>query len=266
MLIKLDLHVHTDASADSPAPLRDMLAAAGKKGLSGIAVTDHDHVSKSSQADGLFVIGACEYTTDAGHLLVYFLKEDIAADLPRNDKNQLPWRAMIERAHRAGALAFWAHPYAPAIERPKEAFLLADGIEAYNARIQHTRVKGCNEKAQMKCRALQKPFSAGSDAHYPEEVGSAYWQCELDVEGKTDAELHSMLREALLMKKGRIYGGTAKALYRAKSQWLRLHRLDKRGTLLSVIPRYIRALLQSLKKDRKPKEIDVLGGNIHETI
>ena len=265
MLIKLDLHVHTDASADSPSSLRDMLAAAKQKGLSGIAVTDHDRVSESKKTDGMFVIGGCEYTTDAGHLLVYFLKEDIAAGLPKNDKNQVPWHAIIERAHRAGALSFWAHPYAPVIERPMESFLLADGIEAYNARIEHTRVKNCNEKAQMKCRALQKPFSAGSDAHYPEEVGCAYWQCELDVDGKTTAELNSMLREALLSKKGKIYGGTAKAVYRAKSQWLRLHRLNQRGTLCTVIPRYIRAALQSLRKDREPKEINVLGGK-HETL
>lgn len=261
MLIKLDLHVHTDASADSSAALQDMLAAAKKKGLTGIAVTDHDQVSESMQTDGMLVIGACEYTTDAGHLLVYFLKEDIAAGLPRNDKKQVPWRAMIERAHRAGAPCFWAHPYAPAIERPREAFLLADGIEAYNARIQHSRVKDCNKKAQMKCRALQKPFSAGSDAHYPQEVGSAYWQCELHTQGKSEDELYSMLREALLMRKGQIYGGTSKAIYRAKSQWLRLNRLNQKGKLCTVIPRYIRAALQSMKKNREPKEIDILGGN-----
>lgn len=258
MQIKLDLHVHTDRSTDSPASLADMLAAAKRKGLSGIAVTDHDRVSEAALIDGIYVIAGCEYTTDAGHLLVYFIKEDIAADLPRNDKNQVPWRAIIERAHRAGALSFWAHPYAPAVDRPKEAFLLVDGIEAYNARIEHSRVRDCNEKAQTKCRALQKPFSAGSDAHFPEEVGAAYWQCELGTEGKSADEFQSLLREALLAKRGRIYGGTAKAIYRAKSQWLRLNRPGKKGRLYTVVPRYIRAALQSLGKNRIPEEIDVL--------
>ena len=36
-----DYHTHSDFSDDSPTPLKDMLDAAVKIGLTGIAVTDH---------------------------------------------------------------------------------------------------------------------------------------------------------------------------------------------------------------------------------
>lgn len=255
MNIKLDLHVHTNASFDSLATKEDAITTAKKKGIFGIAITDHDKVSKSEITDGVLVIGGAEYSTDIGHLLVYFLDRDISEGLTRNNKNRLPWKPLIERAHEAGAITFWAHPYAPFMQKPEEAYLLADGIECYNARIVHSRVKNCNENAQKKCREHNKAFSAGSDGHFPEEIGAAYFCCEIGNKDKTPDELLKEIKMSILSKNGSIYGGTASPVYRAKSQWLRLKSLDRKNRWYTVIPRYIRAVLQGFKGTIAPEKI-----------
>lgn len=81
-MLRFDLHVHTDRS-DGSTPARETVAFAARRGLSGIAVCDHDTMAAVGEAkeegeiQGVSVIPAVELSTyDAQtgrkvHLLVY---------------------------------------------------------------------------------------------------------------------------------------------------------------------------------------------------
>lgn len=266
MKIKLDLHVHTNGSFDSSSSLVDMLKAAKKRGLSGIAVANHNRITDIAaelknapqELRDMIVISACEYSTDKGHVLAYFLDEDIAKGLERTN-GWYSFEQVCRRAKSANTPIFFAHPFAPQIEKSQEEILMVDGYEAYNARIMHSRIKDANQKAQQLAKRLDKPFTAGSDAHFANEVGYAYWECELSDEIlKTGSKaVEDEIRTQLLAGNGKIYGGVASPLSRPKSQWIRLKSFNKKRRIYKVIPRYVRAVFQSLKPIKEPEFIDM---------
>ena len=85
-MIKADLHTHTIFSKDSLSHVEDVLAAAMKRGMGAIAITDHDGIEGAIEAQNiarkrrlpLQVIVGEEVRTDDGDLLAYFVKERIA--------------------------------------------------------------------------------------------------------------------------------------------------------------------------------------------
>lgn len=257
--IKLDLHVHTAASFDSRTMLSEAVSYAKACGLSGFALTDHNHVATElPDMDDFLILSGCEYSTDAGHMLVYFLDKDISEGLPLNRKGQYPWRKILTRAHAEHAVVFLAHPYAPYIARSDALYAQLDGIEGYNARSEHTRAAAPNARAQALARQWRKPISAGSDAHFAQEIGSAFWRCELPdayaIAGRK--ALLDALREKLLSGDAtEIYGGTASPIYRPMSQWVKLKKKKQPKRIVKLIPRFFRSFLQCLKPKRKPKRI-----------
>ena len=76
------VHVHTRASDDAHAALPDTLAAARAAGLSFIVVADHKGADalggvRALVVDGVLVVAAAEWSTEAGHLLdLSFLAAD----------------------------------------------------------------------------------------------------------------------------------------------------------------------------------------------
>ncbi len=242
--MKFDLHVHTDVSADSPASVEQMIKAAKSAGLDGIAIANHDTFIHPASDNGFLLIPACEYTTDAGHLLTYFINAPLDTDLNKDARGRYPWRDIVSRAHAQGGLVFLAHPYAPEVAREDAVFDEIDGVEIYNARIEHSRSVKPNLRAQLKALEKDLPFSSGSDAHYPAEIGVAYWECDGDL------TLESVYN-ALKNKSGRVYGGTASPIYRISSQWIKLFRLRAWRVIPKLIPRTVRALIISFKPKRK---------------
>ena len=78
MLLKADLHVHTEHSPDSRTSLPDAITAAKRAGMDFLAVTDHDvppvdEVFSQPEREGVLLIPGVEYSTDKGHLLGLFL-------------------------------------------------------------------------------------------------------------------------------------------------------------------------------------------------
>jgi len=205
--MKFDLHVHTTFSSDSILETKDIYDAAKKKGLSGIAVTNHDVFEKVESRDGVYVIPACEVSTDAGHMLVYFLKSDICKDLVRNEKGVFSFYEVVSKAHAEGAVVFAAHPFSPEIERTPEVWDELDGVELFNSRIVHSRIFDANERALSLCRERKLAFSAGSDAHSKEEIGAAFWECELSEEDVKKPDFEERLKELLLSGKGKAFAG-----------------------------------------------------------
>src|SRR5688572_32742507 len=75
-----DLHIHSIYSADATTTVRAILKQASDVGLNVIAVTDHDEIRGSLEAQqlapkyGIEVIPGAEISTKDGHVLALFIK------------------------------------------------------------------------------------------------------------------------------------------------------------------------------------------------
>ena len=91
----IDLHCHTSASFDCLADPASVVKAAAKRGLTHIAITDHDRIEGALRARdaapaGLTVIIGEEIKTSDGDLIALFLERAVA-----------PHRPARRRAHAA---------------------------------------------------------------------------------------------------------------------------------------------------------------------
>lgn len=169
VMLRFDLHVHTDYSRDGLSSVEDVLRAAAAKGLDGVAITDHNTTAgarraleaASRTAPGLIVIPGIEVSTRSGHLIVLGVTEDI--------RPGMAVEATIAEARKLGGLVVVPHPY----NRPRHGMPIpsgADAAETYNSRY----ILGIhNRRASRAARARGLPAVAGSDAHQAALVGSA---------------------------------------------------------------------------------------------
>lgn len=190
----LDLHCHTSASFDSLAKPEAVVAAAVRRGLTHLAITDHDRIEGALRArdaapDGLVVIVGEEVKTADGDLIALFLERAVAPGRSARDT--------IAEVREQGGLVGIPHPFdrfrGSMLKDPKlEAIgALVDWVEAYNARI----VGGNgNDRAAAFARELGLPGIAVSDAHSVLEVGVAY--TALDGDPGTPAGLLAALASA----------------------------------------------------------------------
>ena len=170
----IDLHCHTSASFDSLASPESVVKAAAKRGLTHLAITDHDKIDgalrgRDAAPDGLMVIVGEEVKTADGDLIALFLERAVPPGRSA--------RATIEAVRAQGGLVGIPHPFDtfrgsmlknPGLEAMGQ---LVDWVEAHNARV----VGGSgNERAAAFARELGLPGVAASDAHSVLEVGVAY--------------------------------------------------------------------------------------------
>lgn len=210
--MKFDLHVHTSLSYDSRMSTDELVEAARAAGLSGVAAADHNAFHRHRQRENFYIIPACEFSTDVGHLVVLFMKERVNESLSRDEYGRFYWRDICEAAHTQGALVFYAHPFGPPRPHSESLYEHIDGIEVFNSRIAHSRLARANKRALELCRKLGKPFSAGSDAHCPKEVGTSYWECDLPESAMNEPDFEEKLKAELLSSNGRVFAGSASAL------------------------------------------------------
>ncbi|MBQ4544879.1 MAG: PHP domain-containing protein [Oscillospiraceae bacterium] len=237
--MKFDLHVHTNLSYDSRMTSDELVKAARAAGLSGVATADHNAFRHHRQRENFYIIPSCEFSTDVGHLVVYFMKEHINESLSRDEYGRFYWRDICKAAHDQGALVFLAHPFAPNRPRSKALFEQLDGIEVFNSRVVYSRIKGANSAALRLCRELKKPFSAGSDAHSPGEVGTSYWECDLPESAMSEPDFEDRLKAELLSCRGRVFAGAASPfeVFRCKMYMYRTEKLY--GKLIKINLAYI---------------------------
>lgn len=199
MLLKADLHVHTETSYDSRTTLKAAVAAAKAAGLDFVAVTDHNEPPPEEvfawEDPQLLLIPGVEYSTDQGHLLGLFLERPV----PRFAGGRIPVAEAAEAIHQSGGIAVLAHPFQSTAQTEQERFAvlrelepLLDGLEIGNRRASKKR-KDANLLAREAADRFQKPCvrTAGSDAHLPEEVGTAF--LSLECKEKTVAALRTAL-------------------------------------------------------------------------
>ena len=151
-----------------------MVRAAADRGLTHLAITDHDRIDGAQLAremapPGLTVIVGEEVRTLEGDLICLFLERPIPTGLPV--------LAAIGEARDQGALVGIPHPF----DRHRASLLinehmdsiarLVDWVETWNARLVD---RGGNEQAATFARTHGLPGVAVSDAHSILEVGVTY--------------------------------------------------------------------------------------------
>lgn len=194
MKLRADFHSHSHYSKDSLINPRTFIDRCVGRGVSCIAVTDHNEIegafviaklAKDTQAPLKVLIGE-EVKTSEGEIIGLFLKEKIARDMSPEET--------VLAIHEQGGLAVIPHPYDifrrsvltdEAIERVKHD---VDAIEGFNCR----NILGKHDdKARALATEVGKPFTLGTDSHSPMELGGA--QLEID-DFETQEDLLRVLR------------------------------------------------------------------------
>lgn len=162
--MKLDLHIHSKYSKDSLLKPETILKVAKKRGLNGIAVTDHNTIkgglaTKKMNVDENFtVIIGSEIKTEYGDIIGLFLQEEIISRA---------FEEVVDEVKDQDGLVILAHPFRKGFVFPSNLFIKIDLIEAFNAR----SPKSLNEKAFELAKKHKKPITAGSDSHLAFEIG-----------------------------------------------------------------------------------------------
>lgn len=161
--LKFDLHIHSKYSYDSFLSPERIIKVAKKRGLDGIAVTDHNTVKggietlKIEKGEDFQVIVGAEIKTEYGDITGLFLENEIRTS---------NFEEVIEEIKSQGGLSVLAHPYRQ-YKNPEEIVDRVDLVEAFNARSR----KADNARAYELATKFKKPVTAGSDAHFGFEIG-----------------------------------------------------------------------------------------------
>lgn len=189
VLKRYDLHSHTRYSWCSTNNPKKILAMAKKRGLNGIAITDHNEIAGALEVakynddpDFEVIVGEEVRTTDFGDLLVWYVKEKI---------EPATLKEVLSIARKQGAITSLAHPYSGGLRGGKGDQLtndcLPDAIEGKNGRMMSE--KG-NKLAQKLAKKYNLPITGGSDGHFLHEIGCCWTEFEGDLktaikEGRT---------------------------------------------------------------------------------
>jgi predicted metal-dependent phosphoesterase TrpH len=169
----VELHCHTIYSNSKTTEClttpRQLLEAAKSRGLSAIAITDHDTMDGYKKAKllakeyGITLIPAVEIDTDcSGQILAYGIKTLPPAGLTPVET--------IKAVHDQGGVAIIPHPFDLLRKMPniKNVFKHADGIEVAN----YGAVFNTRSRRFAKTNGI-KVTTAGSDAHHRSLIGTA---------------------------------------------------------------------------------------------
>lgn len=163
-----DLHVHSHHSFDSAMSRECLIQTGQKRGLSGIAVADHQSFAFHQQAangvdSDFFIIPAMEIGTEKGDIIGLFLKQEI-----RSRKST----EVIREIRGQGGLVLIPHPFKRKKFVDLEFLKTADLLEGFNARVNDPR-EDLNAAAQQFALSHHLPWTASSDAHFKGEIGRA---------------------------------------------------------------------------------------------
>lgn len=168
--LRIDLHVHTHYSSDAKITLKQIIEYARRKGLDGVAVTDHDTVlgaRKLVKQKNSLIIPGIEVSSLQGHILGLNITEPVP---PRLDITET-----VEKIRRLGGIAAIAHPSVvikTGLGTKITSASHIDAVEVINASAFPFFIS--TYLGRRLAHRLNLPQIAGTDAHYPEEIGSAY--------------------------------------------------------------------------------------------
>lgn len=226
MLHRFDLHTHTFFSSDACNSPEEMIKAARRRGLSGIAITDHntceahDYLQGRQLPEGFLVIPGVEVSTAEGHLLC------IGATLPYLKGK--PAREVLAEIKKAGGIGIPAHPFdkwRAGIRADTLDTLELEALEVFNAAV---TAKSYNEKALQYAKSRGLSMTAASDAHHDSASGVSWTTFELE-----DLSVPALL--AAIRK-----GGTPEGHYLTFQEGMKKHLAN---------------WFRILKKNRRPQQV-----------
>ena len=214
--IKVDLHLHTVYSGDSLIKPRDLVKFAKKKGLNGVAITDHGSLKgynilkKEGKHQDLLLIPGMEIETHIGEVIALFIEEE-----PKFKDND--FHTIVEEIRENNGLIVIPHPFDFLRPNHLKTNLLndgiikkyIDGIEIMNSRI---IIKSCIKKARKFNEKYNLFETGGSDAHTLKEIGNGYTLITETADDTLDG-----IRESLLNKKSKSCGRLSSPLVHAKT-------------------------------------------------
>jgi predicted metal-dependent phosphoesterase TrpH len=174
MKFRIDLHVHSKYSGDTDSEPEEAILRAISLNLQGIAFTEHYSYAASEYAEGLrekyrdsiLIFRGVEFSTAEGHCLIFGVDTDGLAI------KYAPVGDVVRIVSQHGGVVIPSHPY-------RGGNSLGDRIHDLNGISAVEGYNGCNMhafnvRAIEAAKALNLPFTGGSDAHAPREVGSCF--------------------------------------------------------------------------------------------
>src|SRR5207237_10220963 len=155
----LDLHLHSELSDDSRAPVEAYLKLLQRKRderpVDGIVLTEHRQFDPKrdyrtlEDRYGFLVLTAAEVETDYGHVLVYGVNEDILRRLDFRNVH-LPAQEVISEVDRLGGVALPCHPGRPTVglcahyetKPPLEGVIAVEALNGGSRKGEDARVGG----------------------------------------------------------------------------------------------------------------------------
>ena len=192
----LDLHLHSERSDDSRAPVEQYLKILQRKRaerpLDGIVLTEHRqfdlHRDFRDLEDryGLLILNAAEVETDYGHVLVYGVNDAILARFDFTDV-RLSAQEVVTEVARLGGIALPCHPGRPNVgllahyaDKPPLEGVVA--VEALNGGSK----RGEDERVQELIDRFGYRAFGGSDAHLVSFVGICATEFDAQVRSMDD--------------------------------------------------------------------------------
>ncbi len=170
-MLKLDLHIHTQYSEDGAGTHLEIAKILKKKGLNGMAVTDHNTIKGGLSAlkvatKEFVVIPGVEISTKDGHIIALNIKENITRSLTVEET--------VEKIIDKGGIPIVPHLYRSLSgikeKKLKKIIKTVPAIEVFNS----CSVLQTNLKTMKIAKKYNLGGTGGSDSHFPSFVGEAY--------------------------------------------------------------------------------------------
>jgi len=167
--MKYDLHSHSKYSSDGILDPQKIIKVAIKKGLAGIAVTDHNTIkggleAKKYETNDFKVIIGSERMTNKGEVIGLFLSEEIKSK---------DFYDVIDEIKAQNGIVVIPHPFDEwryaAFPDEKDVKYI-DNVEVFNSRCIKERY---NRNASEFAKKYKLGVTGGSDAHFANEIGHA---------------------------------------------------------------------------------------------
>jgi len=174
MTYRVDLHVHSKYSGDADYEPEEAVLHAIELNLHGIAFTEHysyeasepvEHLNEKYR-DKIIIFRGVEFSSLEGHCLIFGVNTDRLAI------KFAPVKEIVQLVNEQGGIVIPSHPFRGG-NSLGDAVKSIDGfqaIEGYNGYSHHSQ----NSKAVKVAAELSLPYTGGSDAHEPREVGSCF--------------------------------------------------------------------------------------------
>lgn len=188
--MKLDMHLHSNHSADSITTPKTIMETAKKLGIV-VAITDHnttsawlifEKLSKEMEWPVIFgeEIKVLEGKKCIGEIVGLFMKKEVRPQALEQVFSEL---------HAQNALAMVVHPFdvfRNDFKKLNESVKKIDLLEVFNSR---TTLDSHNQKALEFAQKYKLPQTANSDSHSPQEIGMSYTEVNAETLEQAKREL-----------------------------------------------------------------------------